>query len=240
MTEHPDHELTGPDPTDGTHHDELRALIGGVLLGGSPTGDEERLSSHLPTCAACREELAELQGVTDLLALVDPRHREPAPPTSLKRQVLAAGASTHHRQRLRHRVLAIAAAAVLVAVAITGAVQLSQHRDNERDRVAVPLRSAGSASSGQARLRQREAGISIELDLQRLAPAVGSQIYEVWLVHDGGRVSAGTFRPASDGVAALDLTVAGRVSRYDRVGVTIEPDDLDPARNGDTVLTGRL
>ncbi len=240
MTEPLDPELAGSDPSGGTDHDELRALIGSLLLGGAPAGDEERLARHLTACLACRAELTELQGVVDLLALADPRHRGPAPPTSLKRQVLASGAATHHRQRLRRRVLAIAAAAVLAGVAITGAVQLVRNGDNEKDQVALQLRAPGSASSGQAQLRQREADISIELDLRRLAPAVDSQTYEVWLVHDGGRVSAGTFRPASDGAATLDLTVAGRVSQYDRIGVTIEPDDLDPARNGETVLTGRL
>ncbi len=58
--------------------------------------------------------------------------------------------------------------------------------------------------------------------------------YELWFVGDGGRVSAGTFR--SDGTPlAQAFTTAADFATYPRVGITLEPDDGDPAASDQRV-----
>ena len=55
-----------------------------------------------------------------------------------------------------------------------------------------------------------------------------------------GRVSAGTFTVYQDGRAELELATAVRTDRDERLGITREPDALDPARNGPSVAVGTL
>jgi hypothetical protein len=60
------------------------------------------------------------------------------------------------------------------------------------------------------------------------------------MVHDDGRVAAGSLRPSPDGRVDASLTAAGQLSRYHGIGVTAEPDDRDPSRNGAAVVLGDL
>ena len=62
----------------------------------------------------------------------------------------------------------------------------------------------------------------------------------MWLVHDGGRVSAGTFTVGDGEPISLELNAGGPVRRYERIGITREPDAADPAANGRNVLAAPL
>lgn len=238
--QHDDPSETGRASSDD--HDELRALIGGHLLGGAPDGDDQRLRRHLATCPSCRAELAELGAVVDLLPLADSSLGRPAPPSSLRRQVLRAGAEGVHPRRPTSRALValVAAAAILLLVAAIGGGIGVLRADDSGDDVAVTLRPVDGGPSGRAQLRQGDGSIRIELDVEGLDSPSGRETYELWLVHDDGQVSAGTFRPTPDGKVRVDLTAAGEVGRYARIGVTIEPDDSDPSRNGAPVLEGSV
>ena len=48
-------------------HTRLRELLGPYVLGGLDADDRARLEAHLPTCAACRDELATYAGLPALL-----------------------------------------------------------------------------------------------------------------------------------------------------------------------------
>ncbi|WP_338553727.1 anti-sigma factor [Paenibacillus sp. KS-LC4] len=55
---------------------------------------------------------------------------------------------------------------------------------------------------------------------------VGEESYQVWLVKDGVRQSAGTMRVANDqGVAVLAVPLASETLSFDSIGITLEPDD---------------
>ncbi len=235
-----DGSILGPD-----EHEQLRVLIGGHLLGGATSEDEVRLASHLQSCASCRAELNELDGLTHLLALPAPGADAPPVPAALKRRVLVTGAAAaQRRRRLPARWLAVPAAAAAVALllglAIGSVLQRVDRGPAVGDAVAVQLVSVETRATGRALLRARDGAISIDLTVAGLEVPERHQVYELWLVHDKGRVSAGTFRPRPDGAVRLDFAVAGPLTRYDRVGITLEPDDRDPSRNGDTVIAGTL
>lgn len=73
-----------------------------------------------------------------------------------------------------------------------------------------------------------------------LPPTTQGEIYEVWLVRGDARVSAGTFTTRAAEEVNVTLTSAARPAAYDRIGITLEPDGADPARNGPNVLAGEL
>lgn len=224
-------------------HEQLRVLIGGHLLGGAEPSDEAKLASHLRSCAACRAELTELRGLEDLLALPARNLDGPPLPAALKDRVLA-GTAGQRRRRLPARWLAAtgaaAALAALLGVAVGGNLQRPAGDRVAGDAVAVQLTSATSGSSGKAFLRAEDGVITIDLRISGLEAVEEFETYELWLVHDDGRVSAGTFRPGPDGNVSRLFSAAGPITRYHRLGITLEPDDRDPARNGATVIAATL
>ncbi len=234
-----DGSILGPD-----EHERLRVLIGGHLLGGAEPNDEARLAPHLQSCASCRAELSELAGLVNLLALPARDLDRPPLPATLKRRVLVAGTAAQHRRRSPARWLAVPAAAaalaLLLGVAIGGGLQRSDPDTAVGDAVSVQLTSASAGPTGRALLRAEDGVINIDLAVTGLEAADALRTYELWLVHDEGRVSAGTFRPRPDGNVKLQLSAAGPITRYNRVGITLEPDDRDPSRNGATVIAGTL
>jgi hypothetical protein len=61
--------------------------VGAWVLGALPAGESERFAAHLPGCAVCRREVAELQMVADTLPLVAD---QVAPPPELKDRIMSA------------------------------------------------------------------------------------------------------------------------------------------------------
>jgi hypothetical protein len=61
--------------------------VGAWVLGALPAGHAERFAAHLPGCAVCRREVAELQMVADTLPLVA---EQVAPPPELKDRIMSA------------------------------------------------------------------------------------------------------------------------------------------------------
>jgi anti-sigma factor RsiW len=61
--------------------------VGAWVLGALPAPEAERFAAHLPGCAVCRREVAELQMVADTLPLVA---EQVAPPPELKDRIMTA------------------------------------------------------------------------------------------------------------------------------------------------------
>ena len=61
--------------------------VGAWVLGALPAGESERFAAHLPGCAVCRREVAELQMVADTLPLVA---EQVTPPPELKDRIMTA------------------------------------------------------------------------------------------------------------------------------------------------------
>ncbi len=56
-------------------------------------------------------------------------------------------------------------------------------------------------------------------------PTKNEQAYQVWLLRDGNRSSAGTFRVDEKGIGLLSMAIESGELNYDRIGITLEPDD---------------
>jgi hypothetical protein len=106
-------------------------------------------------------------------------------------------------------------------------------------RVALTATAGSGDARAEARLTPTDTGTRVDLDAT-LPPLARGEVYELWFVREGGRVSAGTFGVGPDGRADLRLGTAADADAYARIGITREPDGLDPARNGASVVVGRL
>lgn len=225
-------------------------LLGAHALGALEPGEAAAVEGHLRSCATCREELRSLAAIPALLDLTR-LETTSAPlavaPSTLEDRVLAGlDAPPHRRRRGPWRALrsawlpglggaAAGAAATVAVLAAAGALGGSS---------AAPSRTVsltGPAGAATAVLRAQDGGTRIDLQVDALPDTTGREVYEVWFVNAGGRVSAGTFTTGqADGRVRVALNTAAAPGGYDRIGVTREPDGLDPARNGPNILAAPL
>lgn len=224
-------------------------LIGPDALGALEPAEARLVREHVascPTCAAERDRLAPLPALLDLAG--DPVPDEAAP-ASLRQAVLDGYARdsgrrrTSGRPRRRARRAAVAGAVVAASVAaVLGVLAATGTFTSEPWSAEYALQgTAGApAARGEAHVWENDRGLAVRLRVEGLPSAPGEAHYEMWLVADGPPVSAGAFRVGPDGSADVNLRVEAPAGRFSRMGVSLEPDARDPARNGRRMLEGRL
>lgn len=237
--------------------DDLRLSLGSYAIGNLDPEDAARVEHHLRGCAACRRAHADLAPLPALLHLVDPGATRAEPPSAhLEASVLAGFAAqrpspteanpTPARRRpwktspARWRIAVtsgLAGAAATVAVlAVVGVFSGPPTGGSQ-----IELTAPGGDGVARAEVQLATTGTGTEVGLQAELPELrDGEVYELWFVRGTGRVSAGTFRVDGEGRARVRLAAAADADAYDRIGITREPDGLDPARNGPTVVVGRL
>jgi hypothetical protein len=103
-----------------------------------------------------------------------------------------------------------------VIASVFGAITNAGDEDGSSGR-DVTLIGEGAAA-GSVVVSPRDWGSALVLDVRGLAPG---KAYGAWLADESGqRVPAGTFRPASDGSARLNLGASLRPGDAATVGVT--------------------
>ena len=133
-----------------TDHDQ--SLLGPYVLGVLEPGDVREVEEHLPGCADCRQQLAELEEIKELLGDVPPEAFLDGPPPDgdllLQRTLRASGATAEPAvspavaPKRRPRLLLVAAAAALIAgVALGGGIVIGQQTV---DQVAIDEPVSGS------------------------------------------------------------------------------------------------
>jgi anti-sigma-K factor RskA len=204
--------------------------VGAYVLGCLDARELEDFRRHLAGCVVCRDEVAALQSVVELLPITAPQL---AVPRTLRRRVLAEVRAARRerspgqarRSRLGLRMpltrgaLAIAAAAAIAAAVVVFAPGSAKTR-------AVTARVAYPSASAVVRLRSGHA----ELIVRRMPPAPAGDIYEVWLKR-GARPPAPTsalFGVTSAGAAAVDVPgdlrgVSEVLVTPERIGGSLRP-----------------
>lgn len=196
-----------------THDDRIRMELGGYVLGGLDHDEVAAVEAHLARCEACREELAELAPLPDLLALA--ATDQPRAPADLRHRVL----DRPGRRGRRSAVALLVAAAAAIGVLAGAGASIVLDRPPPPDAV-VALRSPGPATvAGAAELEQVDAGVVVDLELTGVRPAEEGY-YHAWLEADGWRASAGTFVGPPDGAVRAQLLCGGRLEDYHRLTVT--------------------
>jgi hypothetical protein len=207
--------------------------VGAYALGALDEHEVEPFREHLTTCAECREELAQLQGVTDSLAIAVPRAQAPAEVRARLMAVVrgeaellrAAGheadrpvpARSRWRWRLRP---AVAAPGARAAGVLIGALVLNEG-SSQRTQVIQAQVLAPAGHDATAALRK--VGSHVQLQVTGMpAPALG-RIYEVWL-KDGSQPPTPTdvlFSVTGQGNGTVG--VPGDLKGVSKVMVTEEP-----------------
>lgn len=218
--------------------DQARLDLGGYIVDGLRDEENTAVEAHLSVCTDCRAEYDELRDLPRLLSLAV--HVPPPPPARLRQQVLAS-ASQMRKARRRTLLLQIAAALVAGVLLGGGAVWVLRSPSPE-PAVSVALGPAeGFQATGSMELQPTDHGVRMDLALSDLAPLEGPEVYEAWVAPaEAGPTSVGTFRPDGRGTAAVTLWAAGPLERYESVWITLEPDHIDPAHDGPTVVEARL
>jgi hypothetical protein len=217
--------------------------------------DAADFESHYQTCSQCQEELA---GIGRSLQVVGRAIGDPQPPAGLKQRTLAAvrfgridptpvPAETTKVRRLERRGLrrsprllaGLAVAAVVVSIAAIGVRTIFTDRFQTDRAFALSAPPGGGAATGSARVDDTPSGSIVELTVHGLPDAPSGYYYECWFVGEGdgddipNRVSAGTFRA---GNGTFRMRSSADPERFPKMGVTLEPDDGNPARTGPKVL----
>jgi hypothetical protein len=194
---------------------EWRELLGAYALGHLEGDERAGLEAHLEGCAGCREELAALAPVAQMLPHADPARFElaPQPPPELGRRIAATieGEKQRSEQRRRRRTFGGLAFGGLTAAAVAAVLLLF-------------VFGGSSPEAGQpVRFTDLPEGISISATLEPHAYGTEIHMYvhgvpsgtlcRVWLKGPRGvSYPAGTFRyrwgDDSDAVlsSALDIS----------------------------------
>lgn len=173
----------------------------------------------------------------------------PAPATDVPRPRAEGDAVPLHAARRRRgaarfgrRPALLAAAAAVVVLGLGVAGGLSLLGDDAADplaEVALAGTEEAPGASASARLTNEPAGISVVLDVSGLEPAPPGTFYEVWLVGDRGKVSAGTFHVRGE-QDDIKLWWGVAPEGYDAVTITRQPVDGGTTAEGVVVLRGEL
>jgi anti-sigma-K factor RskA len=234
------------------------------VLGALDEDDARAFASHLEGCAACRDEVAALQPVVDVLPMAAPQE---VPPPELKSRIMAvveseaallaaAGpeadrpgrAAARDRDRTRDRDPARGArwgwlgrlrpvpAAVLATALIALGVAAGVLVDGSGDDVRT---LTGFGPKG-AQVALRVDGHHGRLELHGMPKAPAGHVYQVWLVtgKDKPRATHALFSVAGDGETTVDIPES--LKGADQVLVTAEPPTGSPQPTSDPVAGASL
>lgn len=212
------------------------------VLGALEPRELEPFRVHLSSCAICRDEVAALQVVADMLPSAV---SQTAAPRGLRKRVLSAvyaeaqlfeaattrgersagagragaGRSRPARWPLLRPLNVLGAAAFLAVGVLVGATGLSGIGSSPTETRTIQAAVAPSAALTTAELRLR--GARAELVVAGMAPPSSGQVYEVWLQR-GARTDRtnALFVPTANGSA--DVDVPGDLKGVSTVMVTAE------------------
>jgi len=236
-------------------HTPFRENIPAYAIGALDAEDITALEAHLNKCASCQNELAEYRALSSSLLTATPSKQ---PPAALRKRLQAQLPSAQKPKRPQfvfsfNRLALGLTVTVLLMLNISSFAQLRQIQNQqtamlsqlENSQAALAILSTtnvvmlpviGETISGTLLLDQEHnRAVLVTQDLPALSE---SQTYQIWLVKpDGGRDSAGIFRPASgQSYTTQAISTAQPFSIYLGIGITIEPSGGSEAPTGERVL----
>ena len=218
---------------------DVHALSGAYVLDALTDIERAAFRRHLLDCATCAIEVAELQETAGRLA----DGAWSVPPPALRDKVFAEVSRTRQdaptparpvRPQRSRRLLTVAAAVVLAAAAATGTFAVQERRLDDQRTVAeaesaritevlaapdASLRSADLDIGGRLTVVVSPGRDQAVLTMTAARPAGDDRTYQLWLVNDGGAVSAGAL---PTGTTTATRLVDGAASAK-AFAVTIEP-----------------
>lgn len=236
--------------------------VAAYLLGALPEPERAQFEAHLASCLQCREDVAHLRVVADVLPLAVP---PVAPPPQLRERLLqtvraeaevlhAAGPAADrprapHRARRRialplGRPLALAASLGALVLGAAVGFGIGTSTNDEQTRTVVQVRTvraavdAAAAPRGNALIVVRD-GVATLRVTGLPAPPPG-KVYEVWLLRRGAAAPSPT-----DALFSVSTQGSGRVALpsvrgVEAVLVTAEPDGGSSAPTSQPFINASL
>lgn len=211
--------------------DDLHDLTAAYALDALDADERAAYEEHLATCARCRAELGDLQGVVSGLAAAADG---PAPPAALRGRILdAARAERPNVVPLRPRWAvpsAVAAAVAACAALALGLWSLSLRHDLADAREA-PTVAALSGANGVAAV---SAAGRATLAFASLEQPPAGKTYEAWVIEPGRAPQpAGLFRGRT-------LVLTRSVRKGATIAITVEPSGGSAAPTTDPFARARV
>ena len=235
----------GMEPMSDPH--PIRDLLPGYSLGILDEEEKSGVREHLAACAACRAELASFRETAGRLAAAAPQRDLPA---GLEARIMRA---VRGRPLPRRPARSWFSRPALTGIAAAFAVALGAGNLLQWTGVLAPAargtppRLATAVLSGTGGAPEAYGTIVLDpkdnkgvLAVTGLPALDTGRQYQLWLIRDGQRRSAGVFSPDSDGYGSMLLTVPADFRDFQSFGVSVEPRGGSPAPTGPRVLTGRL
>jgi hypothetical protein len=170
---------------------------------------------------------------------------EPAPPASgAPGAIIPIEKARWGRGRRPARVImAVAAAVVVVAISVGALASIGKGPQAPSQTIRL-ISVTGGPAHATATVRTTPAGLTIDMQVDGLAPNPPGTIYTCWLVGPGdtiahqNRVSVGSFVVRANQAVSVRWTTAADLRRFPHIGVTLEPNNGDPRHQGLKVLAG--
>ena len=243
-----------------SNKDHVIELLPAYALGALDAGEFEQVQSHLLVCAACLDELREIEEITNDLPLA---LAEVIPPPSLRQQLMArielpqTESKTLPEPSYWQQIVAVFqqnkaiaysqfALFALVVILLASTLLLWQQVGDlssgpEPGQLqAVHLESSGIIPDAEGYMTISGDGLSGAIIMDKVPQLEEDQRYQLWLVQDGERTSAAL-------IAADELEYGGGRVRapeslfnYDLAEVTIETAEGSPQPTTDVILSAPL
>lgn len=231
-------------------------------IGECTEKEKNMIDDHIATCPICRQEVIELREAWELIPYqLSYQPQNVDVPADLKEQVMTsifAPGEVPHKSRKGHlstlfakwkpasQRFVIAGLALALVGTIWNNLSLRQQlvASREFSQPAQVVQSyllqatadATADSQGKAWMYDQGGKRMLVFHLQGLAATQGTETYQVWLIHDGKRRSAGVFRVDNLGTGVLAYEMQDPSLPFEAIGITLEPDDTGSQPRGKKVL----
>ncbi|WP_152395143.1 anti-sigma factor [Paenibacillus guangzhouensis] len=219
------------------------------MLGEINEEDRRRIEHHIGSCKACRRELEEMREAWHAIPYA---LEEIEAPADLKAEVMDSIFKVEQpvvKKKWTMNTGWIAASVLLLLL-----IGVSWNNNHLRDRLqametgaSLPTQvlqiftlnatdSSSDAAKGSAWLMQQGDAKKLVFSVQGLSQAKGQEAYQVWLIHNGARRSAGVFLVDEQGNGVLTYDMKEQQVPFEAIGITLEPDAVGEQPRGKKVL----
>jgi anti-sigma-K factor RskA len=229
-----------PEPTDC---ETLRALLPAYSVGATDADETRLVESLLPRCPEVAAELDEYNGLAEAMLYTVAPVAPPARVHDRLMQRVAERSVTKQPRYAAYRGWAALAAASLVLLVFSNLYWIAQINTLSTARTAAEARLSEQENAIAELLAQESQQVALVatqqnvyarvvwtpeseyflLTTNRLPALAPDQTYQLWLIGEGGPVSAGIFEVDAAGRKAMLFPMPQSLANYQALGISVEP-----------------